>query len=129
MDAYRAIIQQIQKIENERLKLSEMGVLAANCPKCFGPPVINTLNPAEPQVLVCLDGNFQHKRHLVSSVPIPGFHPPRPGLFLDPTLVESKARFLRDPINHAEVVSLLDDILPMQNILIATDVHPYGVVP
>ncbi|KAH9822477.1 hypothetical protein DFH28DRAFT_881650 [Melampsora americana] len=94
MDAYRAIILQISKIETERLHLSSLGVLAANCPKCFGPPVLNDNRPMEPQVVICLDGNFQHKRHDFASVTIPGFHPPRPELFLDPKLVEAKARYI-----------------------------------
>ncbi|EGF97296.1 uncharacterized protein MELLADRAFT_70083 [Melampsora larici-populina 98AG31] len=91
--AYRAINIQINKIENERLRLSQLGILAANCPKCFGPP-IGISSPEDPRVIICLDGNFQHKRHALASVPIPGFNPPRPDLFLDPKLVDAKRRFM-----------------------------------
>ncbi|KAH9823012.1 hypothetical protein DFH28DRAFT_880426 [Melampsora americana] len=69
------------------------GILASNCPKCFGPPV-GTTRPKELQVLICLNGNFQHKRHAVASFPIPGFRPPRPDLFLDPKRVHAKERLL-----------------------------------
>lgn len=93
VDADRALDAQILCLERERLRLGPLGILAANCPKCFGPPVGKTQS-LDPQVLVCLDGNFQHKRHAKASVPIPGSQPPRPGLFLDPKLVAAKALFV-----------------------------------
>ncbi|EGF98558.1 uncharacterized protein MELLADRAFT_113453 [Melampsora larici-populina 98AG31] len=57
IDAYRAIIMQIRKIEHERLRLSKLGILAVNCPKCFGPPV-GTTQTDEARVVVCLDVQF-----------------------------------------------------------------------
>ncbi|KAH9815796.1 hypothetical protein DFH28DRAFT_1082087 [Melampsora americana] len=94
VDAFRALNNQIRELEYQKLQLTELGKLAANCPKCFGPPIGNT-RPEEPQVLVCLDGNFQHKRHAKASVPIPGSLPPRPEIFLDPKIAEAKEQFLK----------------------------------
>lgn len=93
MDAFRAIILQIRALEHQKLGLSELGILATNCPKCFGPPVGIT-RPEEPDIAICIDGNFCHRRHAAASVVIPGSQPPRPELFLDPSLVEAMARRL-----------------------------------
>ncbi|KAH9820010.1 hypothetical protein DFH28DRAFT_1079905 [Melampsora americana] len=55
----------------------------------------DTLDDANPLiVLICLDGNFQHKRHACASVPIPGFKPSRPDIFLDPKIVQAKERLM-----------------------------------
>ncbi|KAH9820127.1 hypothetical protein DFH28DRAFT_1079978 [Melampsora americana] len=93
IDAYRAILLQIQTLENQKLQLSELGILASNCPKCFGPPVGIT-TPDEADVHVCLDGNYQHRRHAAASVEIPGYKPAQPDLFLDPAEVNCMARKL-----------------------------------
>lgn len=63
------------------MRLSAADLLSANCPRCFGPTVTTTA-PSEPDVIVCLNGNFQHRRHAAASVPIPGHDPPLPELFL-----------------------------------------------
>jgi hypothetical protein len=47
------------------LALSPREKLAENCPRCFGPSV-RSLIAGEPDLVVCLDGNFQHRRHLVA---------------------------------------------------------------
>lgn len=71
----------IRNKEHELIQLSDLELLGENCPRCFGPPVTST--PAnEPDIIVCLDGNFQHRRHAAASVPIPGYDPPLPELFL-----------------------------------------------
>lgn len=46
------------------LSLSPQDKLAENCPRCFGHPVASI--DTEPDIIVCLDGNFQHRRHLVA---------------------------------------------------------------
>ncbi|EGF99400.1 uncharacterized protein MELLADRAFT_94642 [Melampsora larici-populina 98AG31] len=78
VDTYRAILL---KIRDRELSL------------LFWPPVGN-VRPEEPHIVVCIDGNFQHKRHARASVPIPGWHPPRPSIFLDPKLVNAKEQFM-----------------------------------
>lgn len=46
------------------LQLNSQDKLAENCPRCFGPPVKSGLFLSEPDIIVCLDGNFQHRRHI-----------------------------------------------------------------
>ncbi|EGG03615.1 uncharacterized protein MELLADRAFT_90015 [Melampsora larici-populina 98AG31] len=90
IDAYRAILLQIRTLENQKLALSDLGILANNCPKCFGPPV-GVTRAEEPDLVICIDGNFQHRRHAAASVEIPGAQPPRPSMFLDPAAVDDMA--------------------------------------
>lgn len=85
--------------------------LASNCPRCFGPPSgITTVG--EPDIVVCLDGNFSHKRMATASVPIPGHNPEAPELFLDPTRIQKMAAELgqtaAQPTHHGLVVRIID---------------------
>lgn len=91
IDCYRALLLQIRTLENQKLQLSELDILAENCPKCFGPPA-GVTRPEESDVTVCLDGNYQHRRHAAASVIIPGSHPPRPEIFLQASAVNKMAR-------------------------------------
>lgn len=45
----------------------------------------------EPDIVLCEDGNFQHKRHTTASVPIPGYEAPVPELFVPPKAVQEMA--------------------------------------
>jgi hypothetical protein len=81
LDVYRTIIHSIRHLEFQLLKFKEIDLLAANCPRCFGPPVGDT-KPEEPDYIVCMDGNFQHRRHAAASVPILGYQPKTPELFM-----------------------------------------------
>lgn len=76
--------------EFEVLKMEVSDQLAANCPRCFGPPTGET-QPGEPDIILALDGNFSHKRMTVASVPISGYTPKLPELFLDSERVERMA--------------------------------------
>lgn len=72
------------------LKMDERDRLAANCPRCFGPPT-NATSPGEPDIIVALDGNFSHKRMKTASVPITDMTPETPELFMEPARVEEMA--------------------------------------
>ena len=52
------------------------------CPKCYGPQVVGK-QIEEPDFILCMDGNFQHRRHLAASAetqePIK-----TPSIFIDP---------------------------------------------
>lgn len=67
--------------------------LAANCPRCFGPPTGST-TAGEPDIILALDGNFSHKRMTAASVPITGVNPKTPELFMDPARVQKMAEIL-----------------------------------
>jgi hypothetical protein len=49
------------------MKLEPLGELADICPKCYGPQV-DGKREGEPDYILCMDGNFQHRRHLKASV-------------------------------------------------------------
>lgn len=67
------------------LHLTEKDKLASICPPCYGPG-LGHLPPGEASHVVCLDGNFQHRRHLAASIERGGII--TPNLFLDPKVVE-----------------------------------------
>ncbi|KAH9808529.1 hypothetical protein DFH28DRAFT_909166 [Melampsora americana] len=95
-DAYRRLTTAVRLKEMNLLKMNELDRLAANCPRCFGPPAPEANTEAsEPDIVCCCDGNFQQRRHLAASVPIPGFNPAPPELFLEPEKVETMAEAIR----------------------------------
>lgn len=118
IDAYRSILTKIRQLEFDKLQLDALGQLATNCPRCFGPPA-GVTNPNEPDVVVCLDGNFQHQQHAAASVPIPGYNPPVPELFVPPKelqdMVDELTRIASansQDINGHKVVSVKCDWYP-----------------
>lgn len=82
------------KKQSELLQMNTADKLAANCPRCFGPSV-GRMTATEPDIIACLDGNFQHKRHKASSVPITGSKPLVPDIFMEPSRVEAMAEQMR----------------------------------
>ncbi|EGF97999.1 uncharacterized protein MELLADRAFT_84103 [Melampsora larici-populina 98AG31] len=54
------------ELKKKALKLTSLQQLAANCPCCFGPRVEGK-REAKPDFIVCMDGNFQHRRHKAAS--------------------------------------------------------------
>lgn len=72
------------------LDLSELDKLAANCPRCFGHLLKND-QPDEPDFIVCLDGNFQHRRHTAASREYKERTVSYPPLFMNPNQVNEWA--------------------------------------
>jgi hypothetical protein len=64
------------------MSLTAISKLAENCPRCFGPPVQNTDHPLEPDIIVCMDGNFQHRRHITAGTKQAQIPTKMPSLFL-----------------------------------------------
>lgn len=54
------------ELKRKALKLTSSQQLAANCPRCFGPQVKGK-SESKPDLIVCMDGNFQHRRHKAAS--------------------------------------------------------------
>lgn len=81
----------MQRLETElsdrALRLTDLKKLAENCPRCFGGHYPND-HSTDPDVVVCIDGNFQHRIHLKASVEPPNLARPTPSLFLLPSRVE-----------------------------------------
>jgi hypothetical protein len=77
-----------ERLSEEILQMSTMDKLAELCPKCFG-SVVPGKKADEPDYIVCMDGNFQHRRHKAASnetIPLKN-----PSLFINPEEVEAMA--------------------------------------
>ncbi|KAH9808461.1 hypothetical protein DFH28DRAFT_909511 [Melampsora americana] len=85
MDAYRQMLIMTDTSVSKALRLTDYDELGFKCPQCFGPDV-DPLPDGEPCHCVCLDGNFQHRRHLAASVELGGVI--TPAMFLPPEEVE-----------------------------------------
>lgn len=73
------------ELKIKALKLSSRQKLAANCPRCYG-PAVEGKRRGEPDFIVCLDGNFQHRRHTQASAEWRE-EPVLPSLFMPQDLV------------------------------------------
>jgi hypothetical protein len=80
------MIRQGQIISEELLQMGPMNKLANICPKCYGPPVPGK-TPDKPDYIVCMDGNFQHRRHLAASQELHQSRKPTT-LFISPAEVQ-----------------------------------------
>lgn len=113
--AYRELLLIKEKLIYKCLDVSEFEKLAMNCSLCFGPPASRVtpvehgsvgenrndaeregersirLYPDEPDYMVCFDGNFQHRRHAAASREFDEIPIRYPGIFLEPSYVESWA--------------------------------------
>ncbi|KAH9807020.1 hypothetical protein DFH28DRAFT_836789, partial [Melampsora americana] len=68
VNTYRAMIICTKRIYTEGLKLSNAQLLADRCARCFGPAINEVkISPEEPDVIIALDGNFQHRHYTQSS--------------------------------------------------------------
>lgn len=101
-----------EEAAEKSLQLTVKDKLAGICPQCFGPGV-GPLPPGEADHVVCLDGNFQHRRHLAASIergPVIS-----PQIFIGPEALEEVRGRLVEPVangtqnkdnwHEAEVVS------------------------
>ncbi|PLW18948.1 hypothetical protein PCASD_22741 [Puccinia coronata f. sp. avenae] len=70
-DLYRRLEEESDAVVFQILKFSKQQVLAfVTCPACFGPQSLNTsLYPptTRDRLVVCLNGNFQHRHHTKAS--------------------------------------------------------------
>ncbi|EGG00817.1 uncharacterized protein MELLADRAFT_92992 [Melampsora larici-populina 98AG31] len=64
VDAYRELNRLQDELIERALQLNSLDNLAGNCPRCFGPlPASDRLVGCEADYHVCLDANFQQRRH------------------------------------------------------------------
>lgn len=87
VDGYRHIIRLKKELEVRALKLTSIEKLRANCPRCFGPSDVCKIKE-EPDYIVCIDGNFQQRRHKDASVEHHEIEIKYPTLFLHPNHVK-----------------------------------------
>jgi hypothetical protein len=92
------MLQYEEELTIRALGLTTMEKLAMNCPRCFGPLQTNS-EPDEPDYIVCVDGNFQHRRHKAASQEYEEKGVRIPALFIDPQRVEEW-----DPVKNKHVI-------------------------
>ncbi|KAH9808472.1 hypothetical protein DFH28DRAFT_909578 [Melampsora americana] len=81
VDAYRRLNQLRQDLEFRAMELTQKEKLGTNCPRCFGDNVHPNVND-EPDYIVCIDGNFQQRRHKSASVEVSEIPIRYPNLFI-----------------------------------------------
>lgn len=86
----------LRKEEFQSLNMGPAEQLAANCPPCFGPPV-GVPTAGVPDMVVCIDANFQQRRHMAASTPNNHLQLASPELFLEPAKVQLMADHIRPP--------------------------------
>ncbi|KAH9813458.1 hypothetical protein DFH28DRAFT_896569 [Melampsora americana] len=87
IDAYRHMLRLEDKLSIKSLKMTPLEQLAKNCPRCFGPLqdyAIDNNDQDEAHYVVCVDGNFQHRRHKAASQEYKENEIMIPSLFIDP---------------------------------------------
>ncbi|EFP93136.2 uncharacterized protein PGTG_19152 [Puccinia graminis f. sp. tritici CRL 75-36-700-3] len=67
VDAFREMLKREKELVARVMNLEPLDQLADICPKCYGPQVVGKRED-EPDYILCMDGNFQHRRHLKASV-------------------------------------------------------------
>ncbi|KAI7936264.1 hypothetical protein MJO29_015570 [Puccinia striiformis f. sp. tritici] len=89
VDIFRVLLLKTSEVVTKALRLTKTQILArSTCPGCFGPnPTDDTHRPrlsVKDLLVICLDGNFQHRHNAKAGSPAPLTIPP---IFLDPKLV------------------------------------------
>ncbi|KAA1067628.1 hypothetical protein PGT21_011815 [Puccinia graminis f. sp. tritici] len=97
VDLFRQLEEKTTKVIFSSLQLTEQQTLACtSCPSCFGPPPANPLDYPEitrNRLIVCLDGNFQHRHQTNSSRNYERLRTPR--VFLKQSTVDKVAQEIR----------------------------------
>ncbi|OAV92783.1 hypothetical protein PTTG_04955 [Puccinia triticina 1-1 BBBD Race 1] len=97
-DAYREMMRREKCISELMLDLGPMDKLANVCPKCFGPHIPGKQDH-KPNYILCMDGNFQHRRHLKASVELPNCIK-TPSIFVAPDEVEKMERCMNEEMDQ-----------------------------
>ncbi|PLW28303.1 hypothetical protein PCANC_26540 [Puccinia coronata f. sp. avenae] len=97
VDMFRLLEDMTDNLNFRYLQLTKQQILAnVTCPACFGPqpPNINVYpQSTRDQLVICLDGNFQHRHHSKASRDHGRLHIPR--IFLDPIEVQAATQEIR----------------------------------
>ncbi|KAH9809040.1 hypothetical protein DFH28DRAFT_907067 [Melampsora americana] len=110
VDAYREMLRLEDGLATKSLRLSPLEKLATNCPPCFGPKVTGK-RPDEPDIVICLDGNFQHRRHESTSATWRGETGVIPSLFIRPEQIKKWEDRMGILPNRAGSTSKKDEVI------------------
>ncbi|KAA1077789.1 hypothetical protein PGT21_019911 [Puccinia graminis f. sp. tritici] len=98
VDLYRTLENMTDELVFKALRLDPQEILASeNCPACFGPRPPNAEDyPSQTRdkLIVCLDGNFQHRHHTKASRDYRPIETPR--IFLPPSEFANMKTTIRD---------------------------------
>ncbi|EFP79302.2 uncharacterized protein PGTG_05623 [Puccinia graminis f. sp. tritici CRL 75-36-700-3] len=98
VDLYRTLENRTDELVFKALRLDPQEILASeNCPACFGPRPPNAEDyPSQTRdkLIVCLDGNFQHRHHTKASRDYRPIETPR--IFLPPSDFANMKTTIRD---------------------------------
>ncbi|KNF01328.1 hypothetical protein PSTG_05427 [Puccinia striiformis f. sp. tritici PST-78] len=106
VDAYREMLRREKNFTERLLKMQPIDKLSDICPKCFGPLVLGK-KEHEPDYILCMDANFQQRRHVASSVEIHS-KPETPSLFIDPDKVQLMENGMKEDNQEGESVDQMD---------------------
>lgn len=98
------------KLEIKALRLTALEQLTNNCPRCFGPMTPFDRNN-EADYIVCIDGNFQHRRHEAASTEDPPDPSEIPTIFLPERWVSEWAQRAGRHQGRSDAVSSLSSQL------------------
>ncbi|KAH9818880.1 hypothetical protein DFH28DRAFT_888009 [Melampsora americana] len=110
VNVYREMIRLEDKLASRALCLSPTEKLASNCPPCFGPKVPGK-RPDEPDHVICLDGNFQHRRHEAASAKWRGESGTLPSLFVEPNLIKIWEKRMEGPPRRNHQADKQDEVI------------------
>ncbi|KAI7961430.1 hypothetical protein MJO28_001919 [Puccinia striiformis f. sp. tritici] len=106
VDAFREMLRREKLITDKLLDLGPLDWLADICPPCYGPQVPGKA-AGEPDIIVCMDANFQQRRHEAASVEIPGSLK-TPSLFVSPEEVLDMATSMDSALQSHTQGNLID---------------------
>ncbi|KAH9809801.1 hypothetical protein DFH28DRAFT_1186335, partial [Melampsora americana] len=90
IDIYRQILHGEQTLYKEGLELTPLDISAAQCSRCFGPAEGEVkVSPEEPDFIIAMDGNFQHRHQSHASKDSPR-EDQYPDSFIRPSKVEKQ---------------------------------------
>ncbi|KAH9442372.1 hypothetical protein Pst134EB_028627 [Puccinia striiformis f. sp. tritici] len=109
INLYLRILTNSKKLFEDGLRLSPIDKWANKCPRCFG-PIQNEVkqNPAEPDVNLNMDGNFQQRHYCHASKDCPR-NDQYPALFLPPSKIASDIEQLTATEDAATGINAADD--------------------
>lgn len=104
------------------LSLTPKDKLAVNCPLCFGPKVPGK-RIDEPDCVICMDGNFQHRRHQAASASWRGESGVVPSLFISPDHVKTWQDRMGDVPGRADTSKKEPDEVIVSDLVLAKSFH------
>ncbi|KAH9809146.1 hypothetical protein DFH28DRAFT_1067209 [Melampsora americana] len=102
VDLYRRILTYSRKLMDDLLQPSIADKWASKCPRCFGPALGEVkVSPDEPDFIIAMDGNFQHRHQTHASKDSPT-NKDYPSSFIPPAQVDVHASVIKDTENRAK---------------------------